>query len=102
VPSALWLMFKVLLNSTMPDDVILSDDVIASEYCVPLIVQYTVPVPYVVYPVLVRYTLTETVTLDVLFATLWLFCVIVILYLILSLVVDIADDVAISMPPTIS
>ena len=53
-----------------------------------------------VYPVLVRYTRTETVTLEVLFATLWLFCVMVILYFILSFVVDIALDVAM-MPPTL-
>ena len=39
VPSALWAMFKVLLNNTMPDDVILSEDVMASVYCVPFIVQ---------------------------------------------------------------
>ena len=70
VPSALCVMFKVLLNSTIPDDVILSEEVIASVYCVPFIVQYTVPVPYVVYPVLVRYTRTETVTFDVLLLTL--------------------------------
>ena len=70
VPSALWAIFNVLLNNTIPDDVILSDDVMASVYCVPFMVQYTVPVPYVVYPVLVRYTRTDTVTFDVLFATL--------------------------------
>ena len=45
VPSALCVMFNVLVNSTMPDDVILSEDVIDSVYCVPFIVQYTVPVP---------------------------------------------------------
>lgn len=70
VPSALCAIFNVFENSTIPDDVILSEDVMLSVYCVPLMVQYTVPVPYVVYPVLVRYTRTETVTLDVLFATL--------------------------------
>ena len=69
-PSEPWAMFKVFENTTIPDDVILSEDVIASVYCVPFIVQYTVPVPYVVYPVLVRYTRTETVTLDVLLLTL--------------------------------
>ena len=57
--------------------------------------------PYVVYPVLVRYTLTDTVTLEVFAAVFRLFCVIVILYLILSLVVDIAFDVAIISPPYI-
>ena len=45
LPSALCAIFNVLLKSTMPDDVILSEDVIASVYCVPLMVQYTVPVP---------------------------------------------------------
>jgi hypothetical protein len=44
-PSALWAMFNDLLKSTIPDDVILSEDVIASVYCVPFMVQYTVPVP---------------------------------------------------------
>ena len=39
VPSALCAMFNVLLNNTMPDDVILSEDVMASVYCVPFIVQ---------------------------------------------------------------
>jgi hypothetical protein len=53
VPSALCAMVNVLLNSTIPDDVILSSEVISDVYCVPLMVQYTVPVPYVVYPVLV-------------------------------------------------
>jgi hypothetical protein len=69
-PSALCAMFMVRLNNTIPDDVILSSDVMLAVYCVPLMVQYTVPVPYVVYPVLVLYTLTDTVTLEVLFATL--------------------------------
>ena len=69
-PSEPCVIFKVFENTTIPDDVILSEDVIPSVYCVPFIVQYTVPVPYVVYPVLVRYTRTETVTFDVLLLTL--------------------------------
>ena len=48
VPSALWAMFSVFENTTIPELVILSEDVMPSVYCVPFIVQYTVPVPYVV------------------------------------------------------
>ena len=54
VPSALCVIFNVFVNNTIPEFVILSEDVMPSVYCVPFIVQYTVPVPYVVYPVLVR------------------------------------------------
>ena len=45
VPSALCVMFNVFENNTIPDDVILSEDVMLSVYCVPFMVQYTVPVP---------------------------------------------------------
>ena len=48
VPSALWVIFSVFENNTIPELVILSEDVMPSVYCVPLMVQYTVPVPYVV------------------------------------------------------
>jgi hypothetical protein len=45
VPSALCAIFNVFENNTIPDDVILSEDVMPSVYCVPFMVQYTVPVP---------------------------------------------------------
>lgn len=53
VPSAWCGIFNVFENSHIPPDVILSLAVMLSLYVVPLIVQYTVPDPYVVYPVLV-------------------------------------------------